>query len=435
MDFGKIITALFLQMNANPSILFAITGLLVGGLLLFCSSGGPGTTDQNTPGKHQNQDRDVDPASKNLNSKHIATPFGEPLNAFESQAVEMPTGGSPGPTAQALDARDSPAPLQLIEDYLTAWSGNKQGEIQSIWSQISRCPECLQRIRELLMNQSVPQGMMLELTYKIIELGDPSMLPVFDYLLQSSVDMNTRIIITRQMINDGRAMYVKKLFDILQQADMDGFQEYAARQAWMISKLENLQGIEALFDVMSGRSGASERFAAHVRSVFNNTLLGINREGMAQAMVSYYAAAGAAEQQNLWSVISLHSESLMMLSKNAYEGGDLNHFKKYSEAMAAINSVSVIGHMLELASQVDYPKEYFVDMMRTSTQRFNNVEVFQQLEVRLLDPKADMGSRIVAAEGLLAVKNYESARFILEKALNSGNYEDSELAAYISARL
>lgn len=377
-------------------------------------------------------------------AKTIATPFAEPVidsgspSSLESRSTSASHFQEKVSLSAAKDAQQpkTQTPLQLIDAYMTAWSGNNRSEVNALWEEISQCPECLQRIKELLMNQGVPKGMLLELTYQIIELGNKSMLPVFEYLLQPSVDLNSRIIITQQMIKDGRGMYVKKLFDILQQADIDGYQDYAAKHTWMISKLHNPQGIAAVFDVMSGRSGSSERFADHVRNVFNNTLVGTKQDSaMTGAMVDYYLSADDTEQKNLWAVISMHSETLGALAKSAYDNGNLNQFKKFSQALAGINSVGAVEGTLELVGEVDYSQEYFADMIGTLTRRYNNLETLRKLEDYLRNPHADMRTRMVAAEGLLAVKDSEQARYILEKALTSNSYEDSEIVAYISARL
>ncbi len=426
-------------MTFRLKILLAITGLLVGGLLLFTS----GSDTRNTVKKANSSLSQKQSDRPTITSaKTIATPFSEPVMDSDSQSSLHPRSTSTVhledkvAASGASDDRQPKTPLQLIDAYMTAWSGNSQTEVNALWKEISQCSECLQRIKELLMNQGVPKGMLLELTYKIIELGNESMLPVFDYLLQPSVDMNTRIIIAQQMIKDGRGMYVKKMFDILQQADIDGYQDYAAKHAWMISKLDNPQGIAAIFDVVSGRSGSSERFAEHVRTVFNNTLAGTKQQSaMTDAMVDYYLSADDTEQQNLWGVVSMHSETLGALAKSAYENGNLNQFKKYSQALADINSVGAVEGTLELVGEVDYSEEYFIDMISTLSQRFNNLETLRKLEDYLRNPHADRRVRIVAAEGLLAVKDSVQARYILEKAANSSSYEDSEIVAYISARL
>jgi hypothetical protein len=156
---------------------------------------------------------------------------------------------------------------------------------------------------------------------------------------------------------------------------------------------------------------------------------------MTDAMVNYYLSADAAEQENLWGTISLHSESLATLAKSAYEIGDINQFKKYSQTLAGINSVEAIESTLDLVSEVDYSQEYFIAMISEISQRYNSMETFRKLEDYLRNPNVDRRTRIVAAEGLLAVRVSEQARYILEKALNSNSYEDSEIAAYISARL
>jgi hypothetical protein len=422
-------------------ILLAITGLLVGGLWLFSS----GSDTRETAKKADNSLSQKQSGVPTVTSKKtITTPFTEPVidtespSSLESRSTSTSHFEEKVSLSAASDTQQpkTQTPLQLIDAYMTAWSGNSRSEVNALWKEISQCPECLQRIKELLMNQGVPKGMLLELTYQIIELGNETMLPVFDYLLQPAVDLNSRIIITQQMIKDGRGMYVKKLFDILQQADIDGYQDYAAKHAWMISKLKNPQGIAAIFDVMSGRSGSSQRFADHVRNVFNNTLVGTKQHSaMTDAMVDYYLSADGTEQENLWGVISMHSESLGALAKSAYENGNLNQFKKYSQSLAGINSVAAVEGTLELVGKVDYSQEYFIEMISTLTRRFNHLETLRKLEDYLRNPHADSRTRIVAAEGLLAVKESEQARFILEKALKSNSYEDSEIVAYISARL
>ena len=237
------------------------------------------------------------------------------------------------------------------------------------------------------------------------------------------------------MIKDGREMYVKKLFDLLQQADLDGYQDYADKQVWMISKLYNPEGIAPIFDVISGRSGASESFSLHVRDVFNNTLLGIKQEGMADAMVNYYLSASEIEQAKLWSVVSPHSQTMVALSADAYQNGSLDQFQKYSQALAHINSVDAVEGMLELRSHVDYSQEYFTDLVSVSVQRYHNMETLLKLEGYLGNPQKDLNTRLLAADGLLAVKESEQARTILQKAIDSAGYNDTAIVSYISSRM
>lgn len=429
-------------MTFKLKILLAVTGLLVGGLLLFSH----GSDTHDTPGKNTlGSSRKQSVTSTATPSKSIATPFAEPLNSEPEtdrqsppspNSAEEPQDISSGNISAAQANDNQPQPMQLVNAYMTAWSGDNRSEVDALWREISQCPDCLQRIKELLISQAVPQGMLLELTYKVIELGDETMLPIFDYLLQPDVELNTRIILTQQMIKDGRAMYVKKLFDILQQADFDGYEDYAAKHVWMISKLTNPEGIAAIFDVISQRSRPSERFAAHVRNVFNNTLLGTKQQKeMTDAMVHYYLSASDVEQEKLWGVMSLHSESLVALSVDAYQNGSMDQFKKYSQTLASVNSVGAVEGVLELAASVNYPQDYFTAMISTLTQRYHNLETLRKMEDYLRDPGLDSRTRIVAADGLLAVKESEQARYILEKALQSTSYEDADIVAYISARL
>lgn len=415
-----------LKVTLNPKTLLITTALLAGGLLLF---------------RHSYDDSVMDD-QVDTSQKPFTAEIGHPLiTPFQNNSLDevdnqnKPAPARTQPALQEFSSEDPQTPLQLIDSYMTAWSGNNRLEIDRLWQQIKRCQDCLERMKELLMNQSVPKGMLLEWTYQLIALGDESLLPVFDYLLQPSVDLNTRIIVSQQMIKDGRTMYVKKLFEILQQADFDGYKDYADKQVWMISKLSNPEGIAPIFDVISGRSGASESFSDHVRDVFNKTLLGIKQAGMDDAMANYYLSASETEQAKLWNVVSLHSQTLVELSVYAYQSGVTEQFHKYSQALASVNSLDAVEGLLQLRSQVDYSQDYFSDMVNRLTQRYHNMETLHKFEDYLRDPQKDLNTRLLAADGLLAVKESEQAHYILQKAIDSAGYGDADVAAYISSRL
>lgn len=417
-------------MIPTPKTLLIITALLVGSLLLFRHG-------------YDEQDAETNPQTTDVAKKlftvedkqSLTTPFQSNATPDSKIQNELTTGIVQQSGPADIVGEEPQTPLQLMDAYMTAWSGNNRVDIDRLWEQIKQCPECLERMKELLMNQAVPQGMLLEWTYQLIALGDENLLPVFDYLLQPSVDLNTRIIVTQQMIKDGRGMYVKKLFDLMQQADLDGYQDYADKQAWIISKLSNPEGIAPIFDVISGRSGASENFSAHVLDVFNHTLLGIKQEGMSEAMVNYYLSASEPEQAKLWNVVSLNSQSLVQLSVNAYQNGAMEQFQKYSQTLTSVNSLDAVEGVLELRSQVDYSQDYFSAMVSKLSQRYSNAETLHKFEDYLRDPEKDLNTRLLAADGLLAVKESEQARYILQKAVDSVGYGDAEIAAYINSRL
>jgi len=412
------------KVTPTPKTLLITTALLVGGLLLFRHGWDEEVRDY--------QDNTLQKPFTAENKSPLTNPF---QNKAQKNQQEL-TASIVQQSGRQENAREaSQTPLQLIDAYMTAWSGDNRLDIDRLWEEIKQCQDCLERMKELLMNQAVPKGMLLEWTYQLIALGDENLLPVFDYLLQPYVDLNTRIIVSQQMIKDGRGMYVKKLFDILQQADFDGYKDYADKQVWMISKLSNPEGIAPIFDVISGRSGASESFSNHVRDVFNNTLLGIKQEGMDDAMANYYLSASETEQAKLWSVVSLHSQTLVVLSVDAYQNGATDHFQKYSQAMAGVNSLDAVEGLLELRSQVDYSQDYFSEMINRLTQRYHNMETLHKFEDYLRDPQKDLNTRLLAADGLLAVKESEQARYILQKAIDAAGYGDAEIVAYIHSRL
>lgn len=325
---------------------------------------------------------------------------------------------------------------ELINAYMSAWSGNDRHEIDRTWHKITQCRECLRIIKDMMLNQSVPKGMLLELTHKIIKLGDPELLDVFDALIQPTVDLNTRIIVTQQMVKDGRSMYVEKLLYILQRADQDGYHDFAMKHIWAIAKLKNADGINTILDVISGRRQVDPEFATHVNSIFTkSTLVSSDDVTVAETLANYYSQADDQERQSLLAVVSLNPGALAALATDALNNGDDNDFKHFSETIAAHDTTSAMDKLFQLQGSVEYADDHFHTLIRQMAVRQNNTVSVHKLEDYLRNPQSSLQTKIMAAEGIMAVKHNPQARYVLEKILTSSDYNDADIVSYINAHL
>lgn len=328
-------------------------------------------------------------------------------------------------------------PQKIINAYMSAWSGNNPDRLDELWNEISQCEDCLLIIQELMMNQALPKGMLLELTYRVIRLGNEIMLPTFDYLLQPSVDKNTRLVITQQMVRDGRAMYIAKILEVMQQVYIDGNVSFAVRNMWMISKLKNSDGVHAILDVITGKTSAPAEFISHSKKVaINTSLVKQKDEVFTQVLVDYYINASQRERTYLQDMMMKNNKGLVLLATNAYENGRVNEFNEYADILVNLNGIQAVEGIMELQFAVNYQTDYYIGLMHQAANKNLNSQTLQRLEDYLRNPEFDMQIKIVAAEGLLSVKEQsKQAKYILEKAISSVSYDDAEIVSYISARM
>jgi hypothetical protein len=326
---------------------------------------------------------------------------------------------------------------RLIDAYMSAWSGGDMQRIDALWEKISACDACLLTLKEMMMNQGMPQGMLLELTYRIIAHGDPRWLDVFDYLIQPSVTKSTRVIVTQQMIRDGRAMYVEKLLRIFERLYTDGYEKFAFKQMWMFSKLKNPTAAEPFLEIMSGRKPASDAYADHVSTVFVKSVLpNVGSLELNEQLQVYYKAAHGPARERLWEVIKQSEITLADLASTAHEKGLQTEFERYTSAIAELQPERAVEGLLRLSTKVDFPRDYFTGLLQDVVAEGGEREALFRLEDYLRDPAQPFNTKMLAADALLHIKeNNAQARYILQKAVSVVSYEDADIAAYINARM
>jgi len=335
-----------------------------------------------------------------------------------------------------------PAPLsgadestQLIRDFMSAWSGKQLEEMERVWQQITQCHDCLLAIRDLMMNQGVPKGMLLELSYRIIELGDPMMLPVFDTLISGAVEKNVAAVVVLQLVKNGSDAHIRQLMRSLQNLAVSGAAPLASQLNWTLTKLKNPKGIAPIMDALV-QTGAATEFNEQLHTVLKNMVAGMGYdEEMALEIVDYYGRSDPQAKDRLKDIVYQNPAVLAGLASRAYSDGFHSEFQQYAKAIAQVNNVSAVDGLMKLQKQVAYSPEYFVELMHGLIENKSNSENLRRLEDYLRNTDSDLNTKIIAAEGLLAVQQNREAGYILEKVINSSSYDDTEIVTYIHSRL
>ena len=156
---------------------------------------------------------------------------------------------------------------------------------------------------------------------------------------------------------------------------------------------------------------------------------------LADYLLDVYEGAEGRQRDRLWRIMSGHGQSLVSFAMDAQAQGDTSRVDQAAAALVQLNHAAAVDGIMALRQQVDYPQDYFMGYVRALTQAHNNPAILQRLGDYLQDPAADLQSRLIAAEGLLAVKQSLQAKYILDKLVNSNEYTDAEVAAYINGRL
>jgi len=324
----------------------------------------------------------------------------------------------------------------VVDEYIMAWRNADKAAANKLWATISNCEECLKLLVDMIVNKSLEDGMMLELAIKMAALDTNTVLPVFDVLIDPSGNRSSAIILSEKLMNNGRPEQVTKIFEVIYKAQENGYDNFAKQLTWVISKLENQEGIQPILDIIVGRAPSAPDYAEHVSSVFSKVVHNIpESENVANLMASYYESANTQEQQRLWNVVSKHEDTLAMLAANADRNGQNYQVQKYASAISELPNQQAVDGLMKLHISVEYSPDYLAGMLADNVKKNPTIKVLHKLEDYMRDPDVNIESRIFAAEGLLAVRGNRQARYILEKVINNPQYADPELQAYIGGRL
>ena len=384
------------------------------------------------------------PAS-NTQNQTDPTATADTAHNNESSFNVFPSGGSKpltDGTNQLLNSSsdnkksDSINVEAVVNDFIYAWRNKDKAAIDKLWASIKDCDACLLRMVDLIVNKSLEEGMMLEIAIKMAALDTDLVLPVFDTMIDPAGDSSTAIILSEKLVNNGRPEFVTKVFDVIYQAQQNGYENFARQMTWVISKLENHDGLRPILDTITGRVLTTPDFSDHVSRVFSRVVHNIpDSSGVASVIADYYQNANAQEQQRLWDTIKQHEDTLVLLAVNAERNGQNYDVRKYANTIAQLPSLQAAQGIMKLRVAVEYAPSYMSRLLAESVQKNPTVKVLQKLEDYMRDPNMDLDTRLFAAEGLLSVRDNRHARYMLEKVINNPDYADPELQAYIGGRL
>ena len=363
------------------------------------------------------------------------------LSKSITDSTEIPGRGFPiqeaiSNTKSANDQSPAVNPNVIAGEYIAAWRNKDKAMIDKLWSLISDCEPCLAKMVDMMVNKNVEEGLMLELAIKMAALDTDTVLPVFDVIIDPTGNRSAAIILSEKIINNGRPEFVTKIFDVIYNAQQNGYDNFARQLTWVISKLDNHEGIQPILDTITGRRSTSAEFSSHVSNVFSKVVHNLpNSSGAAEAIAGYYLGANGQEQQKLWQVANKHGDTLVLLAADADKNGQNYNVQKYANAIAKLPNLQAVDGLVKLHMNVEYSPGYLAGMLKENVVKNPTIKVLHKLEDYMRDPSIPVESRLFAAEGLLSVRENRQARYILEKVVNNSQYADPELQAYIGGRL
>jgi len=327
-------------------------------------------------------------------------------------------------------------PSVVVDNYYTAWRAQRKDQLAALWLTLSQCEPCITLLVEQMLSHNLEKGLIWELAIKMVALHTDAVLPVFNALIDPSENRSIAIILSEKLIVDGRKEYVASVFEAIQVAEQSGHDAFAQQLTWVIAKLTNPEGVGPVLDIIAGRVVASPAYASHVSRVFSKTVLNIpDKAFMSDTMSRYYLSADTIEKEKLWDVVRHHPGTLVQLAVHANADGQSSNVEKYANAVTQLPDIRAIDGVMKLQGSVEQSPGYFIHLIQTVVNKRGNAKALNRLDDYLRHLNVSTESRLLAAEGLLAVKHIPQSRQILNKALNQAHYPDPEVLSYISARL
>ncbi|MGD8569541.1 MAG: hypothetical protein PVJ39_15760 [Gammaproteobacteria bacterium] len=421
----------------RPYLTHIVAGITIGfGLWLFFGGSSQPPVDSDTDNSNAKQAAiaDQSTATEPVPSRSLNQDDNLPTFQIAAQASNQ------GVPASKLKPVTTPAralnPETVIDDYIAAWRAGDKAALDGLWASIKDCDPCLRRLVDIIVNKSLERGMLLETAIKMAALDTDVVLPVFDTLIDPAGDSSMSIILSEKLVNNGRPAFVTKVFDIIYQAKQNGYDNFARQMTWVISKLDNHDGLLPILDTITGRSATTRDFSDHVSRVFSRVVRRIpGSADVGEIMADYYEAANGEEQQRLWETVSHHQDTLVRLAVDAERNGQNYDVRKYANTIAKLPELEAAEGLLKLHMTMEYTPGYLSGLLDERVKANPTIKVLQKLEDYMRDPAVDQDTRIYAAEALLSVRNNRHARYMLEKVINNPQYADPDLQAYIGGRL
>lgn len=327
-------------------------------------------------------------------------------------------------------------PESLVSDYISQIENSKLQRYQELWTRILGCPACLELIRQRIETNSIEDNPLLEFTHLLLEADHPIVTEMMENLLRPEREGLTQQLFIQQVIRKGEVNSYEKLLAVLQAYDNAGQRDFVLRQIDLLSGIMSPDTLQPTLDLALGRTNASPGLQARVGELMMTRMVSLPEdEEVTRRLIDYYYNASDVEANAVWDLISKHGSSLVTIAIEADQRGETDIVDKVFDSVQNLRGDTAVESIMALYNKVARPQQTFSDAIIDVVKRDASVDTLHRLENYLRGENVSRSIKLVAAEGLLAVKDNQQARYILEKMIQSNDYNDAEIVSYISGRM
>lgn len=327
-------------------------------------------------------------------------------------------------------------PESLVAEYLYQMASGKLQRYQDLWPKILACPACVDLIKQNIESGSINDNALLEFTHLLLEADHSVINSMMSFLVNPVREGLTQRLFIQQVIRKGNAQSYEALLHELQSYDETGMRDFVLRQVDLLSGIIAPDTLQPTLDLALGHTNASLQLQTRVRQVMLRRMESLPEdEEITRQLIDYYYNASDVDADLVWQLLSRNSSSLIMIALDAELRAETDVVEKAVNALKATPSAVAINAIMKLYDKINRPQQYFIDAIISVVTRDPGIDALHQLENNLRATDQSLQGRIVAAEGLLAVKDNEQSRYILEKMIQSSDYSDAEVVSYINGRL
>jgi hypothetical protein len=372
-------------------------------------------------------------AEKVINQSDQSSPEKEIHDPFKKRTAQGDTGPQQS-DQQNETVEQQPDPEDLINAYLSARQNGDSAQQDRIWESIKNCIPCIKQLENRI--SAMDSAAAAELIAKIVQIDDYDASELIKGTIGPMKNLNLSILVAQEMLKTGRRDYTELFIELVKEAESGGYDKYAYNLSYALTSPKEAGAVIPMLDLVVGRNPASSTLTAQMEKVLTKTIKHYpDQQLLDDELADYYLAANQTERDKLWKFIQGQNDSLVALTVNAYKNGDSASVDRFTAALTEIPKASVVDNLIELHQRMDYPPEYFADLMQTVVKKYPNRDILHRVEDYVRDQSNDLQTRIIAVEGLLAAKDTEQGRYILDKMLTPPINTDAEILSYINGRL
>lgn len=367
----------------------------------------------------------------------------------QHRVLETDAGNKPDAVKQGIST-DSHSPehdsvhtaedVSAVGDYLDALANGHRGDQAWANLMLADCGNCLGDILQRWQLGQLPASAALNLLKTVPLTDTESLLPLIEPLLLSDASPVDRLQFARRLLRSGQTELLEPVLATV--ATLEAHTPGSGRSylALIAEGVSRPQTARAVFDTLAGRSDIqlSESVEIALVDAVNAHASGrVDGGSQAQLLADYMETGDSGVRESLWPLLKNNPRALMLTALKADAQGEGELSARCGSALAQLSPGDWVTTAMQVVDDDSNNLQWLSTRLSGDLRTEKREQWVEPLADYLFAPDSSDNMRLLAARGLLAVRDEPRVMELLQAAAEIAqlNNNDAGLYALVSAGL